>query len=92
MGVHAAPNQKVNTIFDELGDVLFWNVEQAEFIFGRIIHHLTFSVTNDLSFPVVPSNDELLTRGTFFMLPCYEFGEHVFEGFQGKVDARLVAF
>ena len=37
MGVHTTPNQKVNTVFDELSDVLFWNMEQTEFVFRRVI-------------------------------------------------------
>ena len=69
MGVHTTPNQKVNTVFDELSDVLFWNVEQTEFVFRRVIHHFAISVADEFTLSIVPSNDILLTRGAFFMLP-----------------------
>ena len=40
MGINTSSNQKVNTVFDELSDVLFWNVEKTEFVLGWVIHHL----------------------------------------------------
>ena len=69
MGVHTTPNQKVNTVFDELSDVLLWNVEQTEFVLRRVIHNFAISVADEFTLPVVPSNHKLLTRGAFFMLP-----------------------